>query len=95
MPVTDTPARLYVYEIGPDHIIAHDEDDAWELWCRHHGERRSDYKGEPCTRVDDDVVLSIIVDAAGRISDSGAAVELSAREWVQREGRGFLCSTEV
>lgn len=33
---------------GPDLVIAHDTDEAWELWCQAVGESRADYEQE-CT----------------------------------------------
>jgi hypothetical protein len=87
--------KLYMYEIGPDHLAAHSEDDAWALWCEHHGERREDYPDESADLVPDDRMFAVLVETkSGAISDSGVTLKLSARDWVTREGRGFLFSSE-
>ena len=87
---------LFVFEIGPDYYIAHDEEDAWSLWEDHSGETREDYKNEPCVRLSDDAKISILVDEDGVIVDNHDAdvLTLTAREWIEREGHGFLCSSE-
>ena len=45
---------------GPDLVIAHDTDEAWELWCEAVGESRKDYE-EECgwERVEPDELLTI------------------------------------
>lgn len=93
----DRKAPLSVFEIGPDHVVAADIDDAWDVWCAHRGEKRGEYEGE-MARVADDAVIRIFVDAKGRITDESDKVKslkLTAAEWAAREGRGFLCSTEM
>lgn len=86
---------LAMYVIGPDHLAAVDEDDAWWLWCGHHNESRDNYPDEPARLVPDDRMFSVFVESEqGSISDSGMTIKLSAHNWVTREGRGFLFSSE-
>lgn len=82
---------LHVFEIGPDTLIAHDVEDAWRLFERQTGLKRGDDDigdDEPI-QVPDDRPLKIQIEEG-----SPEAVTLTAAEWCQREGRGFLCSTE-
>ncbi len=85
---------MHVYAIGPDHLIANDHDDAGVIWCVHHGEHRGDHDPSDMSIVADDMVLYAFIDGDGRISDSGETLHLTARQWADREGRGFLFSSE-
>lgn len=86
---------LFMFEIGPDHLAAHSEEDAWALWCDHHGERRENYIGELANLIPDDRLFRVFVESeSGAIGDSGETLTLTARQWVEREGRGFLFSSE-
>jgi len=89
-----TVGALRVFEIGPDKVVAHDEADAWAVWCAHTGESRDDYEGEEARELPGDEPIRILVDEKGRISDSGALVIMRAEKWAAQEGRGFLCSSE-
>lgn len=91
--------QLHVFEMGPDTVIAYDVEDAWAVWCERLGEKREDYEpwDEPA-QLDDDKPLKIWSDSDGVIcepgEDGGAVATRTCREWADREGRGFLCSTE-
>jgi hypothetical protein len=87
-------ADLSVYTIGPDHLVARSLEDAWDVWLAHHGEHRENYAGDEMSLVPDTTELFAFVDERGEISDSGETLHLTARQWADREGRGFLFSTE-
>ena len=38
--------------------------------------------------------LAILVNEAGQIDDHGSRLNLMMCQWAEREGRGFLCSSE-
>lgn len=85
---------LHAFWIGPDTIIAHDSSDALDVWCEHNGEPREDHGLDEVTQLDDEAVITIMVDERGEISDTGAPVKRTAAEWAALENRGFLCSEE-
>lgn len=87
---------MKVYRMGPDMVVAKNQPDAWAIWMEHQGgyaidDIDADEEFEP---VPHGTRLAILVDINGEVSDSGDRLELPASEWVRREGRGFLCSTE-
>ena len=90
--------KLHVFEIGPDTVIAYDVDDAWTVWSEQSGEDRDDYETyDDPVLLPDDKTLSIWCDADGIAEPNGDGadtVERTCAEWIAREGRGFLCSTE-
>lgn len=85
---------LHVFDIGPDTVIAHDPSDALDVWCEHYGEPRADHDVNEVEQLDDEAVITIMVDERGEISDTGAPVKRTAAEWAALENRGFLCSEE-
>ena len=138
------PRDLHVFTMytGPDTVIAHDSDDAWEVWEKFTGENSDDFP-EVWDQLPDDDPLTIWNDAefdhcdckakmaayeaqrvafqatldklppvASRRLSAGipkppsrhgnghvkgclvGADTLTCREWVAKEGRGFLSSTE-
>lgn len=86
-------ADLRVFGCGPDYVVARDVEDARQALYEHRGGDLDDYDDE-FTAVADDKPISIYVDEQDCISDDGNVLTLTAREWAQREGRGFLCSSE-
>ncbi len=94
-PTPPNPWR--VYEIGEaDTIIAAGIDDAWTVWSEHTGERRQDYEGQ-IEELPMDAEIGIWCDTEGQPAEPGGdnrLIKLSAAEWIDRVGRGFLCSSE-
>ncbi len=92
--------KLHVFEMteGPDTVIAESIEDAWKVWSKTTGqskdEYQADYENDEFEQVPDDKMMKIFMDDEGKISDSGNQAEMTAAEWVKREGSGWLCSTE-
>lgn len=88
---------LRVWSNGTDTVVARDIEDAWAVWSEHSGEKREDYDdGDVWTEVARSI--RIWCNANGEISDGGdgdEAVEMTAEQWARKNGRGFLCSTEI
>ena len=88
---------LYLFESGnPDWVVAHDEDEARALWCAHLGEKVEDYAGDVWEQVPADATRKFWI-KDGKVSDpsEGATLEtISARDVVQRFGRGFVASID-
>ena len=84
---------LHVFCNGTDKVIATDIEDAWAAWCETTGESREAYSGETWAweQMPDDASLPIMRDpeSGDRTKDT-----LTCAEWVAKDGRGFLCSTE-
>ena len=90
---------LYLFEnSNPDWVVAHDADDALDVWCKHVGETRDGYDPEDWEQRPDDHTAKYWIDPdTGGISDDGdgnTLVELSALEVVGRWGRGFIASVD-
>jgi hypothetical protein len=92
------PTNLHIYEFGDtDWVVATDVLDAWVVWLAHVGGVRADYHGDDDPElVPDDKRVGFWCDAEGKISEQGdgAVVYKTAREWADREGRGYLASTD-
>lgn len=86
---------LHVFCMGDtDYVIAHNVDDAWALLSEQ-GYERDEYHEDDLEELPDGGSLAIRVDADGDITDdSGEPLKRTHAEWAEREGRGFLCSTE-
>jgi hypothetical protein len=90
MPTDD----LHVYTDGYDYVVASDSAQAEALYC--------EYYGDECyrefRRMGDLEELSIRVEDDGSIAQVGDSdcepLTLTAAEWVTREGKGWLCTTE-
>jgi hypothetical protein len=89
---------LHIYEFGDtDWVVATSPEDAWIVWLAHVGGTRADYLDtEEPDLVPDDKRVGFWVGADGKITEvnDGAVVYKTAREWADREGRGYLASTE-
>lgn len=57
-----TMSRLFVFKGDCDHVVARDEEDAWEVWCESTGEIREDYEEQYFELCPDDKTLSIWTD---------------------------------
>jgi hypothetical protein len=92
------PISLHIYEFGDtDWVVATSSEDAWVVWLAHVGGTRADYSDtEEPDLVPDDKRVGFWIDAAGKIAEvnDGEVVYKTAREWAQREERGFLASTD-
>lgn len=94
-----TPAEvapLYVFTAAHDYVIATSPEDAHAAYCEHLVE---DEDAFDWLRLGDDTELTIWCDrddgSIAAIDDDGAEpVTRTAAEWVERCGRGWLCSTE-
>lgn len=87
--------ELRVFAVGPDNVVAYSEEDAWSVLIEHRGGDLDDYEGDVMAEVAPDEVIRIYVDSDGQpTDDEGEIAALTAREWAQRCGRGFLCSSE-
>jgi hypothetical protein len=94
-------SELHVYHIGDyldtgDTVIAVSPDDAWVVWEELIGEDRADYPDYTPTLVPDDKVITITYrDGCFNYGmKPGEKVALTAAQWCERDGRGFLASTE-
>lgn len=87
-------STLQVFGIGPDYLAASDEVDAWSIFLAHHDESRENWATTDMCRVPDAQVLSCYVDEHGNISDTGVVMKMTASEWADKYGRGFLFSSE-
>ena len=83
---------LHVFTNHTDTVIARDPEDATRVWLEHLGECEGNYVHD-WTRLDGDHVLGIDDENTNDATD-GSPLRLTCREWIEREGRGFLCSTE-
>jgi hypothetical protein len=104
--VSDTAERaLRVFQCDgqTDWVVAYDAEDAALVWLQHNGyetpasfaEANEKYGWElPSFEEYTKPGLTIMCDADGDPSDEGANVTRTPAEWAEREGRGFLCSTE-
>lgn len=90
--------QLYVFELADDAVVALDYEDAVVVLADHLGLEPQDIDLEDVRQLPDDEVLSIFVvgpDAAiTNEDDADATLELTAREWAVKEGRGHLCRRE-
>jgi len=83
---------LKMFRLRGTHIVATDQDDAWGVWEDHCGETAADYDEEDMETCEPEWKLRIMIDGDGSISDHGDSLELTCAEWIEREGRGYLCS---
>jgi hypothetical protein len=85
-----------VYANGIEWWVAHDMAHLAELYVAHTGLDLGDDDaiGDGWSEVPAEKVIGIVIDDHGDISDSGAALKLTAAEWAEREGPGLLCSSE-
>lgn len=81
-------SELRIWTDGIDTVIATDEADAAKVWGEHMGASWSDEAGDRSWSPYREGPLSIDLD-----TDEGR-VSLTQAEWITREGRSFLCSTE-
>jgi hypothetical protein len=91
------PTNLHIYEFGDtDWVVATSPEDAWVVWLAHVGGTRADYPDDEPELVPDDKRVGFWCDAEGKISEQGdgAVVYKTVHEWVTREGRGYLASTD-
>jgi len=86
--------ELHAFTNEVDILIARDIGDAWQIWQEHTGESDESYR-EELYQMPDDAPIGIWWDGE-KIAElgQGEVLTLTAAEWVAREGRGFLCSTE-
>lgn len=95
-PIMNAPTLHVFYDGGADCVIAASPADAHAVWCKTMGAENSDVEWEQCA--DDDTLTVWCGKENGEIcepyGDNAHEVTLTHREWVAREGRGFLCSTE-
>lgn len=79
-------STLACWTNGIDTVVASDADDARAIVADMLGEHVEDVS--PMRRVEDDKVLTILNE------NTGENIAKTAGKWAQRNGRGFLCSTE-
>ena len=93
----------HVFVNEHDWIAADDLDEAWRIYAEYIGyeddvarARQEIEDGDPLVQMADDAIIKIHVDAAGKMTDDydSTPLALTAAEWVAREGKGHLCSTE-
>ena len=78
--------QLRMYDNGCDSVIAYSPEDASAAWCEQTGEKPEDYRHVWRERTAD-----LTADIEGRTN--GVETHPPA-VWIERFGRGFLCSTE-
>ena len=83
--------KLSVYDIDGDTAIAYNEEDAYSVMAEYEGitvaESKATRENAIPTITSDDAVITV------RSDEDGSDTTLTAAQWVAREGRGFLCST--
>lgn len=93
---------MHVYRFDYDWFVAESEPDALAAYREHYVVKTNaldeaeceEQLRDGCMELPDDQPLRIICDPDGQISDDGQPIERTCAEWAEREGRGFLCSTE-
>jgi len=90
--------KLYLFESGnPDWVVAYDVEDARNLYCAHLGEDVDDYDVHEWKQLADDKAALYWLDPeTGTLTDEydGVLTTLTAREVVERFGRGFVASVD-
>ncbi len=96
--MSETTPPLYIYATECDWVCAFDKHDALNQWCKAIGETADGYDPDDWERVPDDKSLSFWCDAEGNIAEpeetGNTPIKKTAREWVEKCGRGYLGSTE-
>ena len=95
--MTSEAKALHVFDDDVDKVVAYSPDDAWLVWCAETG---SDPEEDGAARFfqmpDDETIFIWCIDGKpcehGELG--GAPIKLTCREWADRVGRGFLCSSE-
>lgn len=88
--------KVWYSEAAGEWVVAFDEIDAFAAWADHNGlddVERGSPEAPRFVELNGDEKLSINVDDEGSICDceEGEPLELTAKEWAEREGRGWLC----
>lgn len=87
---------LHVFTNENEWYVARDLDDAYLAMEEHSGTKREDVdRFDELLQMRDDESLGVICDGDGVISDEGDELVMTAAQWAKREGRGFLCSTNI
>ena len=90
--------HVYTDDDEIDTVIAYDEKDAILVWEEHTGIKWEEEFDEDRKFIqrDDNEELSIFIDEDAEEFQSHASIatKLTCKQWVEREGRCFLCSTE-
>lgn len=92
--MTTQPTELHVYQWGPDWWVATSVADALNQIEEHYDDPdwvASEDEPQPLA---DESTLRLVRDEHGEISDHGKGVTKTCREWIEKEGRGLLASTE-
>lgn len=82
---------LKCFSNGNDWVIAYNEEDAWNIWCKTMGEDRDDYRDYSWEEVSGDTVLTCYDENS---SDTELAKSKTASAWVAECGRGFFMSLD-
>jgi hypothetical protein len=91
----DPGARLHMFEMGEDYVVAFDLEDAWAVWSEVTGcIRGDDLEEDAAIRILDDLKIKCWVDTTGTPCDHGEGVlqEHTAERWTHQLGRGFAFS---
>lgn len=85
--------ELRVWDNGTEMVVARDVDDAWSVWEKSTGEKRTEYPDEEWDLVPPWRHITISADDAATLFGCTRKT-LRAVEWARLNGRGPLCSTE-
>lgn len=97
--MTDDPNTLHVFGDDCEWVIAFSLDDAREVLGKFWGGDFPDGPSWDCwEQQSDDSTMTVWCDAGGKPtephSEGSREVTLTNREWCDRLGRGYLCTTE-
>lgn len=97
MPSELTPeavGELRVWRNDVEWLIAGDREDLRALWRENTGCTDEEFEEQEFYELPGESKLRIICNEQGEIDDTGEPLELTCAEWIAREGRGLLCTTE-
>lgn len=92
--MTTQPTELHVYQWGPDWWIGSSVADVLAQIVEHYGDPDFVADEDEPELLRDDHPLRIVCDEHGEISDEGESVTKTCAEWIAKEGRGMLASSE-
>ena len=85
----DKSLRMYGHQISYTYVVGHSLPDAIRAYADYLGEKPCDIASEGWAEVRGDTVIKVRFEA-----DDYAQKVKTADEWIQTQGRGFLCSAE-
>lgn len=85
----DKSLRMYGHQNSYTYVVGHSLPDAIRAYADYLGEKPSDISTEGWAEVPGDMDISVRFE-----EDEYAQKVKTADEWIQTQGRGFLCSAE-